>query len=166
MRPEECSKVVRSNRGGPYCRVSTSPSSCDSAYVPHSDAPSDQVLQTLRVGERRRRAGKLAHDPPEGIARLRIVLTACERRGARERPENEHLRIWPCNWLEAGRFHSEILRPNDQLSRCPRCARSVRRQSSDPSCSALGSPRSSRAETACRPAARRPRGSTGASCPD
>jgi hypothetical protein len=108
MRPEESGKIVWLNGKVLNRSVKAPLSFCVRAHVPQSDTLSDKALQPLLISKRRHCANKLAHNSPERIARLRVVLTACQRLCAWKSAQNEHSRIWFGDCAETGRIHSDF----------------------------------------------------------
>ena len=61
--------------------------------VPQRDAGGGETLEALRVGELRPGAEERAHDRPEGVARVRVILRGGERGRARQTAEHQHARV-------------------------------------------------------------------------
>ncbi|MFO1425420.1 MAG: hypothetical protein U1F11_00290 [Steroidobacteraceae bacterium] len=63
------------------------------AHVPERDARGLQAQGALRIFERGLEAEQRAHDPPERVLRLRVVLVRRERCLPGQRAEHQHARI-------------------------------------------------------------------------
>ena len=65
--------------------------------VPHCDASGHESAETAGIGGRRIELKDFAHDPPEGVSGVRIVLAQRERVWTRHRAKNQDLGIAVCH---------------------------------------------------------------------
>ena len=87
--------------------------------VPQRDAARPQRGETPRIGQRRERhAGDRREQRPEVIARMRVVLLGCERRGPRKAAEDQHARVAAKHRRQSDERGMGQRSPDTRLRRC------------------------------------------------
>jgi hypothetical protein len=102
---EKPTDVIRLDGRKLYCRVETSGTASCRADVPERDTVFSEHAKTFFIRTVRERPDKFAHDPPEGIVWLSIILTALQRDFAGKGAQDEHASIGASHAFETARFH-------------------------------------------------------------
>src|SRR5690606_35795858 len=86
-------------------------------YVPQRDSCGRQAIATLEVGQRGIRADQFAHERPEAVLRMRVVLVRLQRFQSGHAAEYQHADIFAGDRLEAV---DDRLHPSDRTAQAAR----------------------------------------------
>src|SRR5262249_43866514 len=103
MAHEETAKVIHDDARRDDRRIEAAVALARREHVPDCDPVSDEPLQTLRVRQRGPGPENGAHDPPETVLRLCVILPHFERFASWQTSENEITRLAALDRREAYR---------------------------------------------------------------
>src|SRR5262249_43155429 len=103
MAHEETAKVVHDDARRDDRRIEAAVALARGEHVPDRDPVSDEPLETLRVRQRGPGSENGAHDPPEAVLRLCVILPHFERFASWQTSEDESTRLAALDRREAYR---------------------------------------------------------------